>query len=309
MKTVMIPWVGGPEVIAVADVPIPAPGPGQVSIRVRAATVNPTDLGLRAGLFQAVKGPPYIPGMELAGTVEAIGPGRSSWQVGDGVIAMVVPTRPEGGAQAEVVVVDEASLARVPRGSSWVEAATLPMNGLTVRLALDLLALPRGSTLAVTGAPGAVGGYAIQLGRAAGLRVVADSGPGSVELIRRLGAEIVVERGPHVAQAILRHIPDGVDALLDASVQGAEVLAAVRNGGQVASVRPFQGETERNIVIRQVSVGDYVHNHEALEQLVSMVESGELTLRVAATFPPERAGDAHRRLEAGSVLGRLVIVF
>ena len=309
MKTVTIPRLGGPEVLEVTERPTPRPGPGEVLVRVHAATVNPTDIGLRMGAWQHLKPPPYIPGMDLAGVIKAVGPEVVAWQVGEQVMAMVLPTRPEGGAQAEMVIVPQDSLARIPKGSTLIEASTLPMNGLTVRRALDLLELPPGRTLAVTGSAGAVGGYAIQLAKAAGIRVVADAASGDVALVEQLGADIVVERGENVASAIRSVVPSGVDALIDAAVQGVRILSAVRDGGQVAAVRKWDGPTERGIQVHQVSVPDYVYNHVALEELAKLVDSQALTLRVAETFPPERVAEAHRRLQAGGVRGRLVIVF
>ncbi len=308
MKAVVIRRFGGPEVLEVADLPVPEPGPGEVRIRVAAATVNPTDIGLRSGAYGAVP-LPAIPGMELAGTVDAVGAGVTTCHAGDRVMAIVQPRRPEGGAQAELVVVPADSVAPIPSGASLTEAATLPMNGLTVRRALDLLQLPAGATLAITGAAGAVGGYAIQLGKVEGLRIVADAAPADVALVRGLGADIVVARGQAVAAAIRAAVPGGVDALLDAAVQGAAVLPAVRDGGQIAAVRRFEGGSERGIRIHQVGVTDYLRNHAALAALGQLAGAGRLTLRVTATFPPEQVGEAHRRLQAGGVRGRMLIVF
>ncbi|MCL8207164.1 MAG: NADP-dependent oxidoreductase [Actinomycetia bacterium] len=309
MKAVIIPRFGGPEVLEVADLPKPQPGPGEVRIRVAAATVNPTDISLRSGRRPTNLPPPYIPGMELAGTVDVVGPGVSDRRPGEQVMAIVLPLRPQGGAQAELVVVPAESVVPVPDRATLVEAATLPMNGLTVRRALDLLALPAGATLAVTGAAGAVGGYAIQLGKVAGLRVVADAAPADEALVRSLGADIVVPRGHDVARAIRTVVPDGVDALIDAAVQGPTVLPAVRDGGQVAAVRQWTGGTERGIRIHQVAVSDYARNQAALDELRRLAGAGKLTLRVAETFLPERVAEAHRKLEAGGVRGRLVLVF
>ncbi|MBX5467344.1 MAG: NADP-dependent oxidoreductase [Firmicutes bacterium] len=309
MKAVIIPRFGGPEVLTVQDLPTPEPGPGQVRVRVRAATVNPTDLALRAGTHRVTQPFPLIPGMELAGEIDAVGPEVTDRKVGEAVLGIVTPFRPEGGAQAEQVVAFADSVVPIPAGKSLVEAATLPMNGLTARLALDRLALPPGSTLAITGSAGAVGGYLIQLAKVAGLKVVADAAPRDEALVHSLGADWVVERGPRVAEAIRGVIPEGVDALVDCAVQGAVVLPAVRDGGQVAAVRLWQGGTERNIRVHQVMVTEYLRNRPALEALRRLVEEGRLTLRVAETFPPEQAAEAHRRLEAGGVRGRLVLVF
>ncbi len=111
MKAVVIPRFGGPEVLEVSDLPERSPGPGEIRIRVAAATVNPTDIGLRSGAYGVPSGPsPVIPGMELAGTVDAIGPGVTDRHVGERVMAIVQPRRPQGGAQAAQVVVPAKSL-------------------------------------------------------------------------------------------------------------------------------------------------------------------------------------------------------
>jgi NADPH:quinone reductase-like Zn-dependent oxidoreductase len=311
MRAVGIPKFGGPEVMTVVELPEPSAGNDQVRIRVAAASVNPTDTGLRAGMrADALKDipPPWVPGMELAGQIDAVGPG-SDFGVGDRVMAIVMPIRRLGGAQAQLVVVPARSVARIPDGATPEQAATLPMNGLTVRRALDLLELHAGQTLAVTGAAGAVGGYAIELGKIDGLRIVADAAPADEALVRSLGADIVVPRGSGVAAAIRAAIPEGVDAVVDAALMGAAVLPAVRDGGQLAAVRPFDGPTERGITIRDVRVSDYATNQAALAELGRHAAEGRLTLRVAETLSPERAADAHRKLEAGGVRGRLVITF
>jgi NADPH:quinone reductase-like Zn-dependent oxidoreductase len=314
MRAVTFSQFGSPEVVEVRDLPVPVPGPGEVRIRVAAATVNPTDLGFRAGsqspqqLAEMGVNPPYIPGMELAGVVDAAGEGVD-WRAGDRVMAIVTPRRPGGGAQAEFVVVPAASVARVPEGTSLEAAATLPMNGLTVRRALDLLDLRPGQTLAVTGAAGAVGGYAVELGAHAGLRVIADAAPKDEALVKKFGAAVVVPRGEQAISAIRGVVPGGVDGLIDAAVLDAAVLPAIRDGGRLATVRGFAGPTERDITIMPVRVAEYLQNQAALEGLARLVEQGALTLRVAETFPPERAADAHRKLAGGGVRGRLVIAF
>jgi len=314
MRAVTFSRFGGPEVLEVRDLPEPQPGPGEVRIRVAAATVNPTDITFRSGRHTAAQlaemgaRPPYIPGMELAGVVDAVGVG-ADWRTGDRVMAIVSPRRPGGGAQAELVVVPATSVARVPAGASLEAAATLPMNGLTVRLALDLLALRPGQTLGVTGAAGAVGGYAVQLGASEGLRVIAVVAPSDEALVRRFGADTLVPRGDGAIRGLHAAAPGGVDGLIDAAVLDAAVLPAIRDGGQLATVRGFSGPSERGITIHPVWVTSYLNNREALERLGLLVEDGRLTLRVAGTFPPEGAADAQRTLAAGGTRGRLLIVF
>lgn len=315
MRAVTFSRLGGPEVLEVSDLPEPKPGPGEVRIRVAAATVNPTDISFRSGrqftiaqLGEMGVRPPFIPGMELAGVVDAVGEG-TDWRIGDRVMAIVNPRRPGGGAQAELVVVPAASVARVPEKVSLEAAATLPMNGLTVRLALDKLALKAGQTLGVTGAAGAVGGYAVELGVSDGLRVIAVARPQDEGVVKRFGAETFVPSGDAAIRGLYDAARGGVDGLIDAAVLDAAVLPAIRDGGKLATVRGFSGPSERGITIEPVRVTSYVHNHDALDRLGHLVAEGRLTLRVAETFPPERAADAQRKMSAGGTRGRLVIVF
>jgi len=315
MRAVTFSRLGGPEVLEVSELPVPQPGPGEVRIRVAAATVNPTDISFRSGrqlttaqLAEMGVLPPYIPGMELAGVVDAVGEG-TQWRTGDRVMAIVNPRRPGGGAQAEQVVVPAASVARVPEKASLEAAATLPMNGLTVRLALDRLALKPGQTLGVTGAAGAVGGYAVELGVSEGLRVIAVARSQDEALVRQLGAKTFVPSGDGAIRGMYDAAPGGVDGLIDAAVLDAAVLPAIRDGGKLATVRGFAGPSERGITIEPVRVASYVQNYEALDRLGRLVAEGRLTLRVSKTFPPERAAEAQRTMAAGGTRGRLVIVF
>jgi NADPH:quinone reductase-like Zn-dependent oxidoreductase len=312
MRAVGFSEFGGPEVLGLVSLPVPEPGPGEVRVRVAAAAVNPTDLAFRAGAHRSMPAgvaPPYVPGMDLAGVVDAVGPEVDGFTVGEPVLAAVSPWAPGGGAQAEYVLVAADALARVPEGIGLEAAATLPMNALTVRAALDELALRPGQTLALTGAAGAVGGCAIQLGRLEGLRVIADASPADEALVRGLGADVVVPRGPDVAARIRSVCPAGVDALLDGAVMGAPVLPAVRDGGQVMAVRPFAGETERGIKVSLVLVFHHLHEGGTLARLAELAAKGVLTPRVADVLPASRAAEAHRRFEAHGVRGRLVLTF
>jgi NADPH:quinone reductase-like Zn-dependent oxidoreductase len=201
------------------------------------------------------------------------------------------------------------SIARVPAGASDVAASTLPMNGLTARLALDRMALQPGQVLAVTGAAGAFGGYVVQLAKTEGLTVVADAAEADEDLVRELGADVVVRRGDDVAARIREQFPDGVDGLADGSVQDAAVLPAIRDGGAVTTVRGYRGDGQRDLRVFPVLVREYAQEGAALDRLRAQVEAGELTLRVAQTFPAADGAEAHRRLEAGGVRGRLVLTF
>ncbi len=312
MRAVGLYVHGGPEVLEVVDLPEVHAGSGQMRIRVHAVAVNPTDTMARNGSRaeqQKIDPPPYVPGMDVAGVVDEVDDDISTnVAVGDAVMAMVVP-KASHGAYREQIVLNARSVVPAPAGTSHVEACTLPMNGLTAQQSLDLLGLSPGQTLAVTGAAGAYGGYVIQLAKTEGLTVIADASEADRELVANLGADIVVRRGDEVATRIREHFSDGVDGLADGAVQNELVIPAVRDGGAFTSVRGFIGEPLRDISFTATMVRTYDGEFEKLDRLRQLVESGSITLRVADTYTPERAGEAHRRLEAGGTRGRLVIEF
>ncbi len=312
MRAVGLMEHGGPEVLTMVDVPETHAGPGQVRLKVYAAAVNPTDTMSRNGsraAQQRLDPPPYVPGMDVAGIVDEAGEGVDTGiGIGDAVMAMVVPNAAHGGYR-EQITLGARAVVPAPAGKSHVEACTLPMNGLTARQSLDLLGLSAGQSIAVTGAAGAYGGYVIQLAKLDGLTVIADASDADRDLVASLGADIVVQRGDDVAVRIREHFPDGVDGLADGAVQNARVIAAVRDDGGFTAVRGFEGEPQRGINFTATSVRRYDGEFEKLDQLRRHVEAGAITLRVADTYPPERASEAHRRLEAGGTRGRLVLVF
>ncbi|WP_104524494.1 NADP-dependent oxidoreductase [Blastococcus atacamensis] len=311
MRAAGVTEFGGPEALHIVDVDPEPLGPGQVRLRVQAAAVSPTDTHARSGAYaerDPVKTPPWVPGMDVAGVVTELGEGVDHLAVGDLAMGIVVPFGPYG-AYREDKVLSANSVVRAPAGTTAVEASTLPMNGLTARLSLDLMGLRPGQVLAVTGAAGAYGGYVVQLAKADGLTVIADASEADEELVRGLGADVVVRRGDDVADRIRQHVPEGVDGLADGSVQDELVLPAVRDGGAVATVRGYRGNGQRNLRFFPTLVRKVAEDRAALDRLRQQVEDGVLTLRVARTFPAEQAADAHRMLEAGGVRGRLVLIF
>jgi NADPH2:quinone reductase len=297
--------------LRVVELPEVHAGAGEVRIRVHASTVNPTDTYLRKGArAEALRNvpPPYVPGMDVAGVIDEIGAGNSTQlAVGDVVMAMVVNNASHGGYR-ESLVLSADSVVRAPAGVTLLEAATLPMNGLTARQSLDQLALRPGQTLAVTGAAGCYGGYVVQLAKADGLRVIADTSPADEALVRSLGADVVVPRGDDIAAQIRKVVPGGVDGLADGSFQSGAAVGAVRDGGAFVSVRGWSSN-ERGIRFHQTSVRTYNHRADLLDRLRQQVEEGRITLRVAATYPAAQAADAHRRLEAKGTRGRLLLTW
>lgn len=337
MRAVVFSSFGDPSVLSVEDVDLPAIGPGQVLIRVEAAAVNPADLAARSGALGPMVPPGrHIPGWDVAGIVAETAPDVVGFAEGDSVVGMSQWLRTRAGTHAEHVVLDAAALAPAPTSVPSVEAATLPANALTAVQALDLLDLKPGQVLAVTGAGGAVGGYAVELALLRGLDVVGIGSPADEAFVTGLGARFLARADrPHdgtppasVAPAearpgtspssgttggptaAIRPIAagglDAVDGLLDTAVLGAPALAAVRDGGAyVGVIAPAAPATERAIRVHTVAV----HSDGAmLRELVSLVDDERLTLRVADTFAFEDAAQAHTLLARPGTRGRPVLL-
>lgn len=325
MLAIGLTSIGDPHVLKPFELPDPTPEAGEVLIRVRAAAVNPTDT-MRRTMSRFVQPADadadprttrtnhdgervFVPGMDAAGVVESIGPDtHTDLSVGDPVMAIVVPNGSHG-AYSELIALPADSVTRVPEGADFAHAASLPMNALTARLALDTLDLAPGSTVAVTGAAGALGGYAVELAKEDGLIVVADASDADEQLIRDFGADVVLRRGEHFAQEVREHFPEGADAVIDGSVQLEEIAPAVKDGGKIITIRGHRDTVERGVTFAPIMVVDYAREHQKLDDLRRLAEDGKLTLRVADTLPKEQAAEAHRRLEAGGVRGRLILEF
>ncbi|MFI7301261.1 NADP-dependent oxidoreductase [Streptomyces sp. NPDC050121] len=298
---------GGSDVLRVAEVPAPEPGDGQIRIRVAAAALNPADALIRSGAL-ASRVPVqdyYVPGLDVAGTIDALGGGVRGFAVGDAVIGLSDWPDTQAGTHAEYVVLPVTAVAAAPRHASPIEAATLPLNGLTAWQALDLLGAADGATVAITGAAGAVGGYLVELAVARGLRAVAVAGPQDEELVRKFGADIFVPRSKDPTAAIRTAVPGGVDGLIDAAALGGPVIGAVRDGGAFVSVRGAGPGAERGIRISQIQVhSDAVR----LAELAALADIGGLTLRVDRTMPFAEAAAAHDALASRGLRGRIVLV-
>jgi NADPH:quinone reductase-like Zn-dependent oxidoreductase len=250
-------------------------------------------------------------GWDVAGEVDALGPALASsaarFAVGDRVVGLAdrldIPT----AGYAEYLVLDADAVAAAPRTVGFEAAATLPLNALTADQALDLLELSAGDTLLVTGAAGAVGGYAVELAAAARLRVVATASPADEELVRGFGAQWFVPRGvPRLGTAVRELVPGGVDGVLDAAVTGIEAHDALRRGGTFVSLilgaapPALRGTRVRNVLIQA--------DGRRLAELAALVDAGILTPRVADAVALDKAAVAHQRLAEGGLRGRLVLV-
>ncbi|MYR43299.1 zinc-binding dehydrogenase [Streptomyces sp. SID5910] len=307
MRAVVARGYGGPGVLETVTVPLPEPGPGQVRVHVEAATVNPVDLVTRSGALveaglMAEREQTGI-GWDVAGVVDRAGAGVTAFVPGQRVIGLRDLLDVSLGAYAEYAVLDAAAVAPAPPDVPAEAAATLPLNGLTALQALDLLGLVAGDTVLVTGAAGAVGGFAVELAVRRGLRVVAQAGSADEEFVRGLGAEWVVGRAvADLASEVRRLVPGGTDGALDTAGLGIRALAAVRTRGSYATVAGGTAPLPlRGIRVHQQWISA---DGPALAELAAL----GLTLRVAETLPLEHAAEAHKRLAAGGIRGRLVLV-
>jgi NADPH:quinone reductase len=315
MKVIGLMKFGGPEVLEVIDLPEPHPGAGEVRVRVHAATVNPSDIAVRASGYQgrmAGQPLPHIPGWDAAGVIDAIGPGTDGrLAVGDRVLAITNAMSANKGAYQQQLIVPAASVVRAPRNLDFPAASALLMNALTARLGLDGMALKRGQTLAVTGSAGALGGFVIQLAKADGLRVIADvsEAPADRALVKRLGADELVTRGPGFTKGVRALVPNGVGALFDTALLNGAAVPAIADGGVLVTVRGWNEPVERGVRVFPVFVGTAVTDTAKLERLRDLAEAGVLAPRVAKVLPASQAAEAHRLLEKGGVRGRLVLDF
>ncbi|MGW4645913.1 NADP-dependent oxidoreductase [Kitasatospora sp. NPDC004289] len=311
MRAVVVRTFGGPEQVGVEEVEPPEPGAGQVRIRVEAAAVNPVDAVTRAGVLTgaglvAEREVTGI-GWDVAGVVEQLGEGVAGFGLGDRVIGLRDRLDVPLGTHAEQVVLDATAVAAAPDGVPVVEAAALPLNGLTADQALDLLGLPAGATLLVTGAAGGVGGLAVQLAALRGLRVVAQGGEADREALLGLGAEWFVPRGGgELAEQVRALVPGGVDGALDAALLGVEALGAVRNRGAFVALSAGRAPVAlRGIRVAQVWVAA---DGEALARLSTLAADGRLVLRVGAVLPLGEAARAHELLARPGRRGAVVLV-
>ena len=310
MRAVGFKKFGDPEVLEVIDVPEVSAGEGEIRIKNYASAVNPTDIVSRSGLIkQFIKdfSLPCVPGMDVAGEVDEVGNGvETGIKVGDKVMAMVMPNKLHG-AYREQLILDQNAVVKAPEGFSHFETSTLPMNGLTARLSLDLLNLKKGNIIAVTGGPGAYGGYVIQLAKADGLTVLADSNEKDIQLLKDLGVDYIIPREKNFVEEVKKIFPSGVDGIADGALLNEKAIGAVKDNGSFTSVRNFIGEPQRNINFTATWVSEYNCDFEKLNKLRQQVEDGLITLRVADIVTPENAAEAHRRLDAGGTRGRMVI--
>ena len=310
MKAVRFHEFGDPSVLRYEDVEDPIPGSGEVRIRVAATSFNGVDGGIRGGYLQ---GPfpvtlPHTPGIDVAGTVDALGPDVDALAVGDAVVAFLPMTAP--GAAAEFVLAPADVIAAAPTRIPLQDAAAMPMVGLTAWQALfDDAGVQGGQRVLINGAGGGVGGYAVQLAKAAGAHVIATASPRSVERVRSAGPNDVID---HTSTRVGDAVNEPVDVLLNLARIAPEELTAlvalVRDGGVVVNTVPTI-ETPADETRDVRAVGVFVRSDaDQLARLVGLVDAGELRVDVAEHVPLPDLAEVHSRAEADEVSGKVVVV-
>ena len=324
MTCIEIAEPGGPEVLRPATRPLPEPAAGEVLVRVAAAGVNRPDINQRRGNYAPPPGITDIPGLEIAGTVVAVGEEAGAWKAGDDVCALVA-----GGGYAEFCVVPAPQALPLPAGLDMVQAAALPETFFTVWTNLfERAALEAGETLLVHGGSSGIGTAAIQIAERLGVRVMATAGSAEkCAVCESLGAGRAVNyrEEDFVAAARAFGGGQGVDVVLD-MVGGdyvARNLKALAPEGRLISIA-FLGGSEVTVdllpvmikrltitgsTLRPRSIGRKGEIARALEETVwPLIESGRIAPVVDSTFPLADAGDAHRRMESSRHIGKIMLV-
>lgn len=323
MRAVEIVRPGGPEVLVATTRPMPQPGPGEVLIQVAAAGINRPDVLQRKGGYAPPPGASDLPGLEVAGTVAAAGPGVERWQVGDAVCALVA-----GGGYAEYCVAPAPQCLPVPDGLSMREAGAMPETFFTVWTnVFDRGRLQAGETLLVHGGSSGIGTTTIQMAKALGATVYATAGSAAkCEACRRLGADLAIDHTQEdfVAAVKAASADKGVDVILDMvggdytarnlealAVEGRLVQIAFLRGSKVdLNLQPVMAKrlTITGSTLRPRTVAQKAAIADALaERVWPLVAAGRLRPPIFRTFPLAEAGAAHALMESNAHIGKIVL--
>jgi NADPH:quinone reductase-like Zn-dependent oxidoreductase len=301
---------GGPEVLEIGEAPVPEPLPTEIRVRVAAAGVNPVDWKTRAGAgMAAVLGPPpFTVGWDVAGTVDAVGAGVTRFSVGDSVFGMPWFPR-QAGAYAEFVTAPSRHFAHRPAGLSEVEAAALPLAGLTAwQCLVDVAAVQPGQRVLVHAAAGGVGHLAVQIAKARGAYVIGTASVGKHDLLHDLGIDEAVDYRSEAFEKVIEPVDLVYDLIGgDVALRSLDVLDP--DGRMIclpsaAAADAMAAAAERGLRATGMLVEP---DGDGLEDLAALVDERRLRVLVAETFPLERASHAHRAGEMGRTTGKLVL--
>jgi NADPH:quinone reductase-like Zn-dependent oxidoreductase len=302
---------GGREKLELIEHDVPPCAPDGVLVRVKAAGVNPVDYKIRGG-YMAQKLPyhfPVILGWDVAGVVEQAGAAVTWFRPGDQVYGYIRRHHLQFGTYAEFATAPEGFFAHMPAELSYAEAAAMPLVSLTAHQGLEALGLRGGETLFLGGGAGGVGHLATQLAVARGARVVATASERNHDFLRTLGADPLDYADGDVPGHVRGLLADsGTDAAFDlfGGDPREQAFAALRPGGRLVSVaqpppEPREGHHEVTYIFVRPS------GYDLGEHITPLVADGSLRPHVEATYPLERAAEAHERLEEGHVRGKLVL--
>lgn len=322
MKAVVVTDLGEADVLKIKDVPVPEPGPGQVLIRVYATSVNFADVKARRGHYHGAGRPPFVPGLDVAGVVEALGPGVDALAIG-----MRVAAFPKGGSYAEYVVAGQDLVYPLPDALGWEAAAAVPTVGFTAYTLLTQVGqLRAGESVLIHAAAGGVGTTAIQLARILGAgRVIGTVGRAEKRAVAEaLGAEVVDYADGHFADAV-NQMTDGrgVDVVLD-SIGGPvseESLDCLAHFGRLVHFGSASGQPGHIPVgslhascrsVRGYSLGTArVERPESIaptaREVLRLAAEGALSMQIGRHYPLDQAADAHRWMESRGSTGKIVL--
>ena len=303
MKAAFFMRHGGPEVLQYGDVPDPVAGRGELLVDIHAASVNAADWKMRAGSYAPVKHFPYVPGRDFSGVIAALGEGVSDLRVGDSVFG--VCDVGQEGAYAEKIAIKASIVASKPDALSHVECAALALTGLTALVSIeDTLQLARGETILIQGGAGGVAGFAIQLAKHIGARVITTASAANHAYVRGLGADEVID---YRTEDFTRKV-SGCDAVFD--TVGGEVtlksFAVLRPGGRaafIASGASAPPSPRADVRAYRPNVGRDRHH---LERIIALVRSGAVRPPEIKRYPLSEAAAAHALSEGRHFRGKLV---
>ena len=310
MRALTLTSFGGPDSVALADVPEPEAAGDAVTVRVHAVALGPWDVATTEGLFAGAGGMttfPQILGWDFAGTIAAAGPAATTWQPGDRVLGFSPQPWSGIGAAAELIAVPPGLIAALPAGLDFRAGATIPVTALTAKLTLDTGEVQPGSSVLVIGAAGAVGGVVVQLGAQLGAQIIASVAADDFPAVRELGATHVVDRAADVAAQVRRHIAKGVDVTIDLAGPAVwpAAIDATRDGGRFITTSPAGlPDTVRGITASAVGVQP---DAPALTGLAQRFADGSLRTRIADVRPVTQARDALEAVRHGSNHGKYVL--
>jgi NADPH:quinone reductase-like Zn-dependent oxidoreductase len=300
MRAIQYESFGGPEVLALVEVPEPHAAAGQIRVAVKAIGVNPVDWKVRRGMMGGDL--PHRTGLEVAGVVDEVGEGVTDVSVGDRVFGSVLG----GDGAADYALLEY--YASVPPSLDFAAAAALPVAVETASRTLDLLDVGAGQTVLVNGAAGAVGISTVQLARERGAaRVIGTASGANHDYLRSFGAEPTTY-GDGLVQRVRELAPDGVDRAIDDAGGGAlPALVALAGGPEhVVTIADYQGAQETGVTM--TGGAGSKRAWYALAEVGALIEAGRFSLPVAQTFPLEQIAEAHRVSEGGHARGKLVLL-